>query len=210
MNDDKFYIVDPLTTLCKLSLLTYMPERTRLSINHHVLHIQEYNYLQWMERMKNGDNRFDVSNLNMPITKVIQWYLLSETNIDPKIINNIKIIATYAVNGLRKLQMETYEKDKAMIIILQHFINQLSDALNNTWDENRMAKTDSDTNNIISDKIKNGYNLHTIDSIASIIQKVDNMTDQRDILVLTESAHKILMNRDEEFVKLMKEINTVL
>lgn len=213
MTDDKSYIIDPLTSLCKVALLHFMPEKTRLAISHHVLYIQDYNYYQWIERMKNGDSRIDISNLNTPFLKAIKWYILDgpeKAALDKEMADSIKIITKFTIKGLTKLQNHTYNGDCAIKIILQYFINLLRDSLDGIWKEENCVKMDSN-NNILSDKIKNNFEVHTINSIAKMFNDADKMDNsQDDINALIDCAHKLLINRDTIFVKMMKEINTTL
>ena len=213
MTDDKSYIIDPLSSLCKLAILHFMPEGTKIGISHHVLYIQEYSYFQWMERMKNGDNRRDISNLNIPILKAIKWYILKNderVEMDDEFALNIKLIASYAIKGLYKLQSSTYDKDMTIKINLQYFINLLRDALNETWNEDHIIKNDND-NNILSDKIKKNYESNIVNSIAKMLNDTDKVgNSQDDINALVDCIHKLLINKDNIFVKLMKDFNTTL
>ena len=213
MADDKSYIIDPLTSLCKIALLHFMAEGTKLTINHYVLGIQEYTYCQWIERMKNGDNRRDISNLNIPFLKAIKWYIIDNPEkavMDEKTQKSIQIITSYAVKGLSKLQNYTYNTDKGIKIILQYFINMLRDALTGNWNEENVVKMENDSS-ILSDKIKNNYEAHTINSIAKMLEDAGKITElQDDITALIDCSHKLLLNRDVIFVKLMKDINTTL
>jgi hypothetical protein len=213
MTDDKSYIIDPLTSLCKLAILHFMPEGTKLGISHHVLYIQGYSYFQWLERMGNGDNRRDISNLNTSILKAIKWYILKndeQAEMDNELEQSIRLISFYAIKGLNKLQTSTYNKDMTIKINLQYFINLLRDALDGTWNEENVIKTDND-NNILSDKIKKNYEANIINSVAKMLNdagKIDN--SQEDIDALVDCVHKLLNNRDNLFVKLMKDFNTTL
>lgn len=211
--DDKSYIIDPLTSLCKLALLYFLPEGTKLGISHHIMHIQGYNYLQWVERMKNGDSRRDISNLDIPLLKAIKWYILDNSDMavmDQEMIASIKIITSYTIKGLHKLQKLTYDKDKTINIILQYFINMLRDAINDTWNEDNIVKIDNN-NSILTDKIKNNFETHTITSIAKMLtDAAQSEQSPEDINALIDCVHKLLMNRDAIFVKLMKDINTTL
>ena len=212
MIDDKSYIIDPLTALCKLALLNFMSDGTKLSISHHILHIQEYSYIQGAMRMINGDNRRDMSNINTPLLKVIKWYILDgEERIifpDDKMANSIKIIASYAVKGLKKAQSSTYVNDISMKIILQYFINMLGSALNNTWSDDLIIKNPIE-GSILTETIKKNYDSHTINTIAKMLTDADQTSNlQSNINVLIECIHKLLINRDTEFANLMKEINT--
>lgn len=213
MVDDKSYIIDPLTSICKVALLHFMPEKTRLAISHHVLCIQDYSYYQWLERMKNGDSRIDISNLNTPFLKAIKWYILDNperAHMNEEMIESIKTITSFTIKGLTKLQNCTYNNDNAIKIILQYFINLLQNALDGDWKDEKCVKIDNN-NNILSDKIKNNYDAHTINTIAKMLKDADKIENsQNDINALIECAHKLLINRDSIFVKMMKEINTTL
>lgn len=212
MSDDKTYIIDPLTCICKLALLNFLPIGTKLSINAHVLQIQVTSYYQCIERFKNGDTRYDISNLNLPLIKAIKWYILKgpeKMEMDDELDNNFRIIASFAIKGLHKLQNYTYEKDINIKVVLQYFINLLRDALNNTWNEDNIIKIENE--NILSDKIKHNFEPHTINAITKMLidaDKIEAMVDNVNALI--ECSHKILINRDINFVKLMKNINTTL
>lgn len=212
MTEDKSYIIDPLTSLCKLALLYFMPEKTRLAINHHVLYIQGYSYYQWIERMKNGDSRIDISNLNTPLLKAIKWYILDgaeKIEMDEQTYASILIITNFSIKGLIKMQNNTYVNDLAIRVILQYFINMLRNALTADWSDEDYVKSDSHTN-IISDKIKNNYDPHIINSIAKILNDANETNSAEDINALIDCAHRLLINKDKNFVKMMKEINTTL
>ena len=213
MIDDKSYIIDPLTSLCKVALLYFMPDKTKLAINHHILYIQDYSYYQWFERMKNGDSRIDISNLYDSFIKAIKWYIIDNPEkavMSEEISTNITVLTQFTIRGLIKLQHCTYNNDNAIKIILQYFINLLRDALKGIWDEDSCVKIDSN-NNILSDKIKNNIEPHTINSITKMLHDADKLENsQEDINALINCAHRLLINRDAVFVKIMKEINTTL
>ena len=213
MIDDKSYIIDPLTCLCKIALLHYMPDGTKLAISHHILHIQEYTYSQWLERMKNGDSRRDISNLNTPLLKAIKWYIIENSEkveMNKELQSSMETIAQYATKGLVKLQNRTYHTDKGIKIILQYFINLFRDAFSNDWNDNATVKADSDSS-ILTEKIKNNFDANTINSFAKMLRDAEKMgKSPEDINALIDCSHKLLINRDSVFVKLMKDVNTTL
>ena len=213
MSDDKSYIIDPLTLLCKLALLNFMPEGTKLGINQHILCIQEYNYYQWIERIRNGDNRKDISNIDAPLLKAIKWYIIEgpdKAEMNSEMIKSIHIITSFSIKGLQKLQNTTYGGDRAIRIVLQYFINLLRTAINDTWDEENIIKNDTD-NNIVSNKIKYNFEDHTINYIAKMFADINKIENSKDnITAIVDCVHKLLINRDYVFVKLMKDINTIL
>jgi len=214
MVDDKSYIIDPLTSLCKVALLHFMEEGTKLAINHYVLYIQGNTYYQWIERTKNRDSRFDISNLNTPFLKAIKWYLLDGTEkipMDEQMSESIKIITKYSILGLQKLQNYTYQEDISIKIILQYFINMLRNAINGNWTEENCVKPDISTNSVLADKIKYYIDPQTINSIAKMLMDAEKMSEsEKDMKALIDCAHQLLINRDTNFVRLMKEVNTTL
>lgn len=213
MTDDKKCIIDPLTTLCKLAVLYFMPEKTKLGINHYILCIQGYSYFQWWERMTNGDNRKNIANLYIPIVKVIKWYILEneeKIELDAELEKNIRLISSFAIKGLQKLQLVTYNQDMTIKINLQYLINLLKDALNGRWNESNLIHIDGE-NNILSEKIKRVYDSNIINSIAKMLNDANQIENSpNDIDALVDCVHKLLTNRDNLFVKLMNDFNTTL
>jgi len=210
MNDEKNYIIDPLTALCKVALLYFMPEKTRIAIGHHVLYIQEYNCYQWIERIKNGDSRTDISNLYIPLLKIIKWYILQKKDsvkLDENTIENVNTIIKFAIKGLIKLRKSVYNSDMTVIIIIQYLINMLNTAIEGKWDDSFCIGNESD-NFILSEQIKNNVDPHIINSIAKMLLDADIETSQDNINVLVECIHKLLIVRDGNFVKMMRQINT--
>jgi hypothetical protein len=212
--DDKNYIIDPLTLLCKLALMYFMQDGTKLRISHHILHIQEYCYIQGAIRMINGDTRKDISYLNMPILKAIKWYILeNDERIAPQdnsILENIKIITSFSIKGLKKIQALTYGSDTSTKIILQYFINILNDAMDNNWNDDSIVKYNGE-GSILTDTIKNNYDSHTLQSVAKMLQDADKQgIAHANTGVLVKCAHELLINRDNDFISLMKEINTIM
>ena len=215
-SEDKSYIIDPLTTICKLALLYFLPSGTKIGIGHHVLHLQSNTYYQWAERKYNGDTRNNIANLVVPLIKVIKWYILDSSEkikMDEELNNSIQKIIQYAIKGLVKLQSETYDSDITIYIILQHFIDLLRDAKAGIYRKESYQKFSNDKN-LIADKIKNNFDPYIINSISKMLDDAGKMVGdeylERDMLALIDCVHKILVNRDEDFTKMMKEINTTL
>ncbi len=162
--------------------------------------------------MKNRDNRKDISNLNMPIIKAIQWYIVDSeerVELNDENIDDIRRITQYAIRGLEKLQNDTYHEDLTIKIILQYFINLLRSALNDEYDNVSVIKSELEHDkNILSDKIKNNFDPNILTSIAKNFD--DAEASSNDLNAYIECVHKLLINRDMTFTKMMKEVNTIL
>lgn len=213
MSDDKNYIIDPLTCICKLALLHFMPVKTKLAINQHTLHIHEYSCYQWIERIKNGDSRKDLSHLSASIFKATQWYIVKSkeyVELDDITRTSIRNISEFSVKGLQKLQKSTYHEDTPTVIILQYLINMLSDALKNEWDGTKYIESQINNEKTISEKIKSNFDSGVINSISKMLTDAENNSNNDDIVAIIECVHKILMNKDVIFNNMMKKINTTL
>lgn len=239
MIDNRNLITDPLTTLGKIALLYFMPTGTKLALYNNILYIQPPSNIQWVTRKIYGDSRMEIANLNTPIIKAIKWYILDgneKSEMDENTNESVKIIANFAVKGLKKMQKDTYVDDISIKIILQYFINILENAINNKWDENFCIVT-SNSDLLLTNKIKNDYDPHIIKSISVLFSDTENINEKinellnesdrinnnrrdinfqpigininnnkiseyrNNIYVWIECAHRLLENRDKNFIK---------
>ena len=211
MSNTKQYILDPLTTICKLALLHFLPEKTKLSIGNHVLHIQKNSALQWVERTCNRDLRNDMSYLLPPIIKGIRWYILEKNDdiVSQQTLKSIKKIVEFSIKGLEKIQKHTYEDDLTIKIITQYLINLFQDALNGKWDENKLCIIENE--NVLSEKIRSNIDPDMINSISKMLIDTSNFIGvQNNVDAMIECTHKLLLNRDDHFITMMKSINTTI
>jgi hypothetical protein len=211
MTEEKTFIIDPLTSVCKISILYFMPPGTKLSIYRHKLGIQEYHSYQWIERIKNGDCRLDIANLYYPIFKAIKWYLLDNTEkvfMDEETKKNIQVIFSFAIKGLEKMMNFTYYDDISIRIILQYLINLIKDAIEGIWNEARYIIPEN--SGILGERVKNNFDAQTINSIAKMLidcETIDN--SPHDVKILVDCIHKLLINREISFSRLLKSINNI-
>lgn len=67
-------ILDPMSTIIRLAILSYKEEGTKLSIHDNSLYFQAPNYFQAPLRWGYSDDREDLHNLHNPIAKSLDWY----------------------------------------------------------------------------------------------------------------------------------------
>lgn len=96
-NKEKNIIIDPMSCLIKLGLLTFYPAGTKISIADNKIAISEPSIFQGTFRFLNGDGREDLHNLCAPIMKSIEWYWNPEDK-------EIGALFDYASTGLDKLR----------------------------------------------------------------------------------------------------------
>tara|TARA_Y100001960_G_scaffold309052_1_gene367038 strand:+ start:944 stop:1831 length:888 start_codon:yes stop_codon:yes gene_type:complete len=72
---EKNVIIDPLTCIIKLGVLSFKDLGTKVSVSHNSINFYQPSLLQGTWRFLNRDNREDLHNLYNPIIKAISWYL---------------------------------------------------------------------------------------------------------------------------------------
>ena len=90
-------IIDPLSCLIKLSLLSFQDKGTKISIDKNALHFNEPNLLQGTLRYYYGYGREDLHNLYNPIQKSLDWYWVQENK-------EIGFLFNLAILGLKRLK----------------------------------------------------------------------------------------------------------
>ena len=88
-------VLDPFCSMIKLGLLSFKPDKTKISITNNAILYQEPSLIQSAIRWKNGDKREHIHNLYNPINKFLLWYDIND--------EKIRYILQTAKNGLHKL-----------------------------------------------------------------------------------------------------------
>lgn len=205
--NSKNCIIEPLTCLCKLALLNFLPERTKLKICNNILVIQEPYLFGWIFRTMEGDSKEDIQFLHQPIQRVIEWYINvcdknAEMSVDIK--KAIIDIANYALKGLKKLQ-NTYATGNVTLAI-QYFIIIINQAINNNIIADNMYTLSEPSNITISNEIK--CNFEEIINIRNMMDQASKTTSEVHKNNYIEFIKGSLNIRDENFRKIMVEINT--
>lgn len=93
-------ILEPLQVLVQLSLLSFSPTGTKLSISNNELYLQRPYWLQGVLRYYNQDNKDDLYYLYHSIRRFFQWYIVKNNTFYNYLLKK-------ASDGLSKL-IETY------------------------------------------------------------------------------------------------------
>jgi hypothetical protein len=128
----KLYLLDPLSVIIKLAILSYKPIGTKLTIYNNIIYIQEPGFFQGLCRIVMQSNKNDLQYLYNPIYIACKYFL--HPNYLKK-ISDIKKLFICAQNGIKKL-METYNKYILLNILLCYYYslitNFIEDNYNNT------------------------------------------------------------------------------
>lgn len=125
------YILDPLSVIIKLAILSNKPIGTKLNIQNNNIYTQEPGPFQSLCRYVLNNNKTDITYLYNPIELACQHYLTKNIiQQNPK----IKDLFKCAQNGLLKL-IDTYKSSSVIRICLIYYYSLISNHLeekNNT------------------------------------------------------------------------------
>ena len=125
------FILDPLSVIIKLAILSNKPVGTKLRIDNNIIYTQEPGPFQAFCRYIFKNNKTDIQYLYNPIEFACQHYLTKPClQQNPK----MKDLFKCAQNGLLKL-IETYKSCSVMRICLNYYLSLISNHLeekNNT------------------------------------------------------------------------------
>lgn len=200
--DSRKQILDPLSCIIRLGLLTFKEKGTKISIAHNKIYFQPPNILQGPVRWTYGDNREDLHNLCNPIEKAILWY----NPIENKCIENIFKLA---IKGLTKLKQSYVIKnikigDSNLVChSISHYITIIQNRLNN-----------AETITISSDNQDNNY-FKTLwkDNEIQIVNNLFNLAMEKkkngeEYTYAINAVEAILLEKDENVTKKVNEIST--
>lgn len=123
--DLQLYLLDPMSTIIKLAILSNKPIGTKLCIAKNIIYFQEPGPFQAFCRYIFNSNKTDIQYIYNPIELACQYYLSEAvTKLHPKIAELFK----FAQKGLTKL-METYKHSSVMRICLNYYYSLISNHL---------------------------------------------------------------------------------
>ena len=184
VKQEKNMVLDPLTCIIRLAILSFKPSGTKISINNNKITYCEPGIFQGTLRLAYGDNREDLHNIYNPIKKAILWFKNSD--------NNINNLFRYAVFGI-KLLRDSYSKNSTIYHTLKlyqdlikiNLKNKVKDKPNVTADEtedegNAEEKAKKNELNKIYLKLKNLWNQRELSIINNLIIELKNKIDYGD------------------------------
>ena len=181
---EKNIIIDPLSCLIKLSILSFYPEGTKISVTDNQISFHEPSFYQGTIRYFKGDGREDLHNLYNAIQKCMEWYW-DEAN------NDILFLFGTAIEGLEKLK-KTYSRNSTIQHTLDYYIHYLKG-------NNMIVHNDGDMENF------EGNGIH---------QYLKDLWNEREIKIVIEMFKEFkskrlnddYKNEEENF---LKSINTL-
>lgn len=223
-NTDKRQFLDPISTIAKIILLHFYPEKTKIRICDNTVQIVENNYTELLMRNIYKDSRNDVCVLYPIFIRYIELYFLEKKS-KVQNLNNImntqdiqltqdelsfkylKKLGDYCIVGLKKLQ-NTYEYDN-VVFTLQYYILLLNNAIDDKYSYNLLPENLKDLvkNNLLDDsKVKKIWEDSHIVELAKTFGNCFDAKNKNDAILLKSNLLKIvniLEEHDDKFKKML-------
>jgi hypothetical protein len=164
----KLFVLDPLSIIIKLAILSNKPIGTKFRVQDNVMYIQEPGYFQSICRIYYSANKTEIQYLYNPIHFACDNFLCMRFTDK---VPGIKKLFSCAINGLIKLK-ETYKACPVIVLCLNLYIGIIENSLDEyTFD--KIFKKDAMTS--IYDegtlKIMNGF--WTSDRIKVVLDLIE-------------------------------------
>ena len=166
---DKNIIIDPMSSLVKLSILKFYPVGTKISINDNMISILDPGLLQGTYRFIKGDGREDLHNLYVPLIKSIEWFWDKENK-------EIKHLFDFATKGLEILKA-SYPINSTICHTLDLYIHHLTTKQTKTF-QNKDIEYNS-SNNEIHNYIKQLWNPREIHIIIELLLEYEKNNKEK-------------------------------
>ena len=176
-------ILEPLQAILQLSLLSYMPVGTKLTIYNNILYHQAPKWHQPFMRLYNNDNKEDLYFLFHVLIRFTKFYDFMKNNKDTQLRKLYDLLVCLSKRGINKLIM-TYQdsNDFALINILQLYgaimenPEQFQRVENSNAQKNILEKTENHTKSVdVKMKRRSKYcNNEVQEEIESEMRNIDN------------------------------------
>jgi hypothetical protein len=189
--DQHLFILDPLSVIIKLAILSNKQVGTKICISRNIIYFQEPGIFQGFCRYLLKTNKTDLQYMYNPIELACQHYL-SKSSIqqNPK----LKDLFKCAQNGILKL-IETYKQCSIMRLCLNYYYSLISNHLDETCIENLFRK-DNMTPLYTIDLVSSLHKIWTQDRIKIILNLTTYLNSTTNADTDVKSMETIIDNID--------------
>lgn len=185
----KSYILDPLSVIIKLAILSNKPIGTKLLIQNNVIHFQEPGPFQSISRMFYKTNKTDLQYLFNPIN-IACLHFLSKSFIERT--PRIKKLFLCAQNGLKRL-IETYKSCSIITLALNYYYALLTNHIQQVYNENMF--------------IKDGFTCYYTQLICESLNK---QWEDKKIKVVLDLITFLSENNDDDAMSNVRSLETII
>ena len=181
-------ILDPLSCVIRISVLSFKPIGTKISINNNKISYNDPCILQGTIRWSYGDNREDLHNICNPLQKCVDWY--------DKTDDKLKNIFELAIVGLEKLK-ESYKSNSTIHHSIDRYISIIKDSV---VKKTRSSSSSTETNHIF-EELKNLWNDREITIVNNLLLEIQENFKNKDVLQSLLLSLDSLLNMKEQKVR---------
>jgi hypothetical protein len=187
----KSVILDPLSVIVKLAILSNKPIGTKLLIQNNVIYFQEPGPFQSIARMVYKSNKTDLQYIFNPVNIACTYFLSKQFSDKTPRIKNLFLCAQ---NGLKKL-METYKSCSIITITLNYYYSLLTNHINQTYNETMFVKDNltcyySQTVNETFNKQWSDEKIKVVLDIIAFLLKIDNPNNVKSLETIMDDIDK--------------------
>jgi hypothetical protein len=197
----KTYILDSLSVIIKLAILSNKPIGTKLLIQNNIIYFQEPGPFQSFCRIVYKSNKTDLQYMYNPIN-VSCLYFLSKKFIEKH--PRIQQLFLCAQNGLKKL-IETYKSCTILTITLNYYYILLTNHINQTYNDSMFIK-DSFTNYYTKNIIESLNKQWTDEKITVVLDLITFLLKYNDNPNNVKSLETIMEAIDTNTYKIISEL----
>ena len=207
---DNNFILDPLSCVIRLAVLSFKPKGTKISINQNKISYNEPCILQGTIRWSQGDNRDDLHNIYKPLIKATEWFSYEKDE-----LNNI---FNLAIDGLNKLKMSYNENstinhsiDRYILVIKNNKNNEQTEVRRSTRLNEEPNETINAYQNHIFQELKQLWNPREITIINNLLIEInDNLSNKEKVKAFMVSLESILDMKEQTVHNLLIKTTTIL
>ena len=192
----KTMILDPLTTMFRLSMLSFKPLGTKLSVYKNTMNYVEPGAFQGVYRWTFGEGRDDLHNIYRPIQKFLNWYSREDETIS-KLID-------FSIQGLQKLS-ESYAQDSIIHHSIKLYILMLEN--NKPMEDEHEEK---EVNNQIYESFKGLYEKNEISLLVGMLELAKREQDQEKVNSFLKSIDTLLLVKERRIHSIVVDSSTIL
>ena len=197
----KLFILDPLSVIIKLAIISNKPVGTKILIQNNIIYFQEPGLFQAMCRYMQNTNKTDLQYMYNPIQVACHFFLKKDfIQTTPRIQSLFKCAQT----GIEKLK-ETYKNCSMICLCLNYYHTIINNYVEQIYNDNIFCK-DSMTSlysNEIIDKLNNQWSK---DKIKIILDLISFLTNDKMAGNNVKSLENIMSNIDIETQELINNV----
>lgn len=187
-----YFIVDPLSLITKLAILSKKPIHTKISLVNHCITIHEPGIFQGIVRYYNKSTKQDLHYLQIPIETACMQYIILPTYVEYREIM-IRLFQNAAL-GLQNLA-STYKQDSMVVLCINHYINIIHNAIsmNSIIMSNDVDDLRKYYNDVFMNQMKQIWKMDKMDIVLRLAESLD-VTSIRSLEIFMEGIDMDIMS----------------